>query len=440
MYPGMSAESKLFLSAVRKGESMVGTLDRSPVSLNTVRLYGFLASDDLTVVTITGIAFSTQEHRIIMSANNITQQSLQIRPLSSSRMVAYFEPSKVTRSSGLKSVSVFAGGAQYLGSPSWVSQGSEWPGRVSVARTVAPTTGFLFVDIQTEVNSFIGIGSLRIGSSPVTFFLIDDDPRVIRLRIPPNSGIQYLQFVSRVRSISLMFSYESSEVRSIQPGISRMSTGSMHLEMFGKSLGTASLTPKFRVRVSTCEANLWVSDSYVSCKSVRAQTEAVTLVTIGNLVSQNLNSSLTAFFSVSGIPESSPPKTASVQIAVSGYGASLNSKTPVAKIGHFLNGFFQVCTSCARHSWISDSIVICKSASGFGTSLSAVVSNVLGAGLYLHHYLQGLVPRLALAALLLWGVGLLWLARVQRSAFLQIPLCRNLPLAVMRTSGFRIVP
>jgi hypothetical protein len=207
IHPGVHADSKFYLSIVRQGNSLVGTFDLSPVSLAAPRLYGFHASQDQTVVTLTGVALSHKEHRVTLSAGNMLQHSYQIRPLSSSRVVAYFEPSPITQSSGPKYISMFAGESGYLGSLGWVSEGESWPGRVTIERNTAPTTGAVFVDVRTALNSFIGIGSVRIGSSPVTFFLVENDALVIRLRIPPNSGIRPLQFVSGAKIFSLSFSY-----------------------------------------------------------------------------------------------------------------------------------------------------------------------------------------------------------------------------------------
>jgi hypothetical protein len=378
MYTGINAQSRFFFSILRKGNNLVGTFDPSTVSLATPQVYGFRASDDSTVVTLTGIAFSSKEHRITMTANNMMQHSRQCRPLSSSRVVAYFESSRVTQSSGLKTLSVSSGDSQYLGSPGWFSEGAYWPGRVIIEKNTAPTTGSVFVDIRIVVDSYVSVGSVRIGSSPVTFFYVDDDAFVIRLRIPPNSGIRPLQFVSGYKSVSLSFSYEANQLSNINPESSTIHTGSVLIQMFGKSLGTVSSTPKFRLKFSSCEANIWQSDSSVSCRSSRSQIDSSVITSIGNLVSTSKN--VTASQSISALSEMSLPQSGSLGIVLNGRGASLHAATPSVRVGHLSKITLQVhaCTSCRQHLWISDSTVICKSGMGAGTALTAVVSNVLG--------------------------------------------------------------
>ena len=155
-------------------------------------------------------------------------------------------------------------------------------------------------------------------------------------------------------------------------------TGSVSLTVFGVGLGTVDRTEHLRRATTNCEVTDWISETHVSCRSVRGVFSSLHVVaTVGNRVTStsealsfdrpDLMMSPSSVFSLNA--SSNVPATGSIVLRL--LGSALGTQTVSPRVRSHE-------TAAEASDWTSDTSTLCRSVSGMlGSFLTAITSGIL---------------------------------------------------------------
>ena len=242
----------------------------------------------------------------------------------------------------------------------------------SADRTLGHTTGAHILSLYgLQFGTFESKLQFKISSTASRFTQWISDTRSfcrIEQGTSRSLGI-YVSVAKNVKSLSLAFSYLSSVVSELAKSNGPASGASVIL-VSGSQFALGSYSPKMRLSTTACEISQWISDSSLHSKSSAGFLSAKSVVVTVVSGSSELSKTFTFDSIASGLSVPSNAPT-SVAVSLSIIGSGFGNGNPCSSVG--LGSFSDNFSSCESSMWVSSSVIVCKSVSGSGGQVGAVI-------------------------------------------------------------------